>query len=704
MSRGNLSNQDLTANVLTRTQSSPFVLKEKANLSFITNTTPRTGEYQTVPSRGNNEGETLGCLSGWAASWPKGGWATKIVRQGLSWPWITRPPLVTPRKSASVSQSVVPHISEMLEKKVIERTSGKVFLSRLFTVPKKGSDRTRLVMDLSSLNKYIKHVPFKMVTVAQVRTTLCRGDWLASIDLKDAYWHIPIHPRFRKFLAFQVGEVTFQFTRLPFGLSLAPRVFTKVTRVVSNRLAEKGFDVPRRLASVLPFQGANSSQCKDHSTGFGRNGMAVKLPQIQIESHTNDNLARYQMVNFRCHHPCARQRCKDTTSSQGMQFLQNTVTPPVRTDVGYHKLCCTRATTRKAEAQEVDTGSEQTLPKVPKGCSTTSSSHPFTPPKTVAPIGDFAEMCPLVKPGAVVAGVHRRIGRGLGIPIESGSPSMWGMDKGATLAFHKLQGTVRSEGVAAQNPDSAGHCGKVRHGQLHSSSLHKKAGNITLRVTPVSVRRYFPTRPASSHLPVSAVCPRHRERLGGCPLALPGNLSRVEPQTTSVRLTGDSIRSSPNRSLCIKENRSARGLPDILTQDSGWGSRRLRGRLEQVGFHLPFSSTSDHSPLESDPQAEVLPGQGFVHSPLLASSTLVQRTCRGLPASSPTRFSLPHRQPCLTSSDITASSRVDFLRKGLQRQFSGEAVEALPSDHLQSGNMSLAGEGSRASWNLMGRI
>lgn len=438
------------------------------------------------------------------------------------------------------------------------------------------------------------------------------------------------------------------------------------------------FDVPRRLASVLPFQGANSSQCKDHSTGFGRNGMAVKLPQIQIESHTNDNLARYQMVNFRCHpHPCARQRCKDTTSSQGMQFLQNTVTPPVRTDVGYHKLCCTRATTRKAEAQEVDTGSEQTLPKVPKGCSTTSSSHPFTPPKTVAPTGDFAEMCPLVKPGSVLAGVHRRIGRGLGIPIESGSPSMWGMDKGATLAFHKLQGTVRSEGVAAQNPDSAGHCGKVRHGQLHRSSLHKKAGNITLRVTPVSVRRYFPTRPASSHLPVSAVCPRHRERLGGCPLALPGNLSRVEPQTTSVRLTGDSIRSSPNRSLCIKENRSARGLPDILTQDSGWGSRRLRGRLEQVGFHLPFSSTSDHSPLESDRQAEVLPGQGFVHSPLLASSTLVQRTCRGLPASSPTRFSLPHRQPCLTSSDITASSRVDFLRKGLQRQFSGEAVETM---------------------------
>ncbi|KAK3886844.1 hypothetical protein Pcinc_009030 [Petrolisthes cinctipes] len=79
-----------------------------------------------------------------------------------------------------------------------------------------------------------------MVSVAQVRTVLRKGDWLASLDLKDAYWHVPIHPRFRRFLAFQVGTETFQFTRLPFGLSLAPRVFTKLVRVVASRLAEAG--------------------------------------------------------------------------------------------------------------------------------------------------------------------------------------------------------------------------------------------------------------------------------------------------------------------------------------------------------------------------------------------------------------------------------------------------------------------------------
>ncbi|XP_076030869.1 uncharacterized protein LOC143019053 [Oratosquilla oratoria] len=79
-----------------------------------------------------------------------------------------------------------------------------------------------------------------MVSVAQVRSVLREGDWLASLDLQDAYWHVPIHPRFRRFLAFQVGRETYQFTRLPFGLSLAPRVFTKLARVVGARLAEAG--------------------------------------------------------------------------------------------------------------------------------------------------------------------------------------------------------------------------------------------------------------------------------------------------------------------------------------------------------------------------------------------------------------------------------------------------------------------------------
>lgn len=42
-----------------------------------------------------------------------------------------------------------------------------------------------------------------MVTAAQVQLALRKGDWMASLDLEDAYWHVPIQTCFRRFLPFQ---------------------------------------------------------------------------------------------------------------------------------------------------------------------------------------------------------------------------------------------------------------------------------------------------------------------------------------------------------------------------------------------------------------------------------------------------------------------------------------------------------------------
>ncbi|KAK7101733.1 hypothetical protein V1264_020070 [Littorina saxatilis] len=67
-----------------------------------------------------------------------------------------------------------------------------------------------------------------METPTSVRDALRPGDWVTSIDLTDAYFHILIHPSDRKWLRFLWGEKMFQFRALPFGLSLAPWIFTMV--------------------------------------------------------------------------------------------------------------------------------------------------------------------------------------------------------------------------------------------------------------------------------------------------------------------------------------------------------------------------------------------------------------------------------------------------------------------------------------------
>ena len=66
------------------------------------------------------------------------------------------------------------------------------------------------------------------------------GCFMASVDLKDAYYSIPVHPEHRKYLMFKWEGQYYQFTCLPNGLSSAPRVFTKILKPVYSHLRSIG--------------------------------------------------------------------------------------------------------------------------------------------------------------------------------------------------------------------------------------------------------------------------------------------------------------------------------------------------------------------------------------------------------------------------------------------------------------------------------
>ena len=55
---------------------------------------------------------------------------------------------------------------------------------------------------------------------------------MSSIDLRDAYYSVPIALEFRKYLKFIWKGEMFQFTALPMGLPSSPRIFTKMLKPV----------------------------------------------------------------------------------------------------------------------------------------------------------------------------------------------------------------------------------------------------------------------------------------------------------------------------------------------------------------------------------------------------------------------------------------------------------------------------------------
>ena len=137
------------------------------------------------------------------------------------------------------------------------------FYSRLFVVWKT-SGSWRPVIDLSHLNRFVDVSHFQMETIQSVLLSVRQGDWMASIDLKEAYLQVPVHPASRHFLRFVFRDTVYQFKALCFGLSTAPQVFTRVMAPVS--LHSLGIRMRRYLDDWLVQSSSRESLLEDLQT------------------------------------------------------------------------------------------------------------------------------------------------------------------------------------------------------------------------------------------------------------------------------------------------------------------------------------------------------------------------------------------------------------------------------------------------------
>ena len=142
-------------------------------------------------------------------------------------------------------------VDKMLQKGALEPASSDPgHYSLLFLVPKPTLD-WRPVIDLSPLNKCIRQTPFKMETCASVLRATKKDDWMLSLDLKDAYFQVPVHPESRRFLRVVSRGIAYQFRVICFGLCTAPQVFTRVMAPVASILHTRGIRMLRYLDDWL---------------------------------------------------------------------------------------------------------------------------------------------------------------------------------------------------------------------------------------------------------------------------------------------------------------------------------------------------------------------------------------------------------------------------------------------------------------------
>ena len=198
----------------------------------------------------------------------------EVLRFGYRLPFLSTPPLSdaplpmpsyspTSIKGAALEEVTLALVAKGAVELALLPSPG--FYSRLFVVWKT-SGSWRPVIDLSHLNRFVDVSHFQMETIQSVLLSVRQGDWMASIDLKEAYLQVPIHPSSRHLLRFVFLDQVYQFKALCFGLSTAPQVFTRVMAPVSAILHSMGIRMRRYLDDWLVQSSSRDSLVRDLQT------------------------------------------------------------------------------------------------------------------------------------------------------------------------------------------------------------------------------------------------------------------------------------------------------------------------------------------------------------------------------------------------------------------------------------------------------
>lgn len=205
---------------------------------------PPTAEALEV---GRNQ-KLAGRLKGFLNQWKEITCDAKILQtiRGYKIPFISKPVQFKKVKQKIFSNIELKNYTKALQNllslgaiKECKPIKGQ-FLSPYFLRKKPNGD-IRFIFNLKELNKFTHCSHFKLEDYRSAQNIIFKNYYMASIDLKDAYFLIPIYPGHRKYLRFLFNGKLYEFSCLPFGLNTAPYTFTKTMKPIIHILRAKGF-------------------------------------------------------------------------------------------------------------------------------------------------------------------------------------------------------------------------------------------------------------------------------------------------------------------------------------------------------------------------------------------------------------------------------------------------------------------------------
>lgn len=143
--------------------------------------------------------------------------------------------------SPAVEKDLYAEIDRMLDLGVIEES--KSAWSSPVTLVKKSSGKVRLCLDARKVNSVTKKDAYPLPLIDALLMRLHDTKFISSLDLKDAFWQIPLAESSRDKTAFTVPRrPLYQFKVTPFGLCNSAQAMCRLmVKVIPNELHENVF-------------------------------------------------------------------------------------------------------------------------------------------------------------------------------------------------------------------------------------------------------------------------------------------------------------------------------------------------------------------------------------------------------------------------------------------------------------------------------
>ncbi|KAI2665879.1 Transposon Ty3-G Gag-Pol polyprotein [Labeo rohita] len=447
--------------------------------------------------RGRRRGPLAVRLAAWLELPSPSRWLIRTVRLSYAIQFARHPPkfrgiLFTSVRSDTDASVLRAEIAVLLAKDAIEPVppaemrSG--FYSPYFIVPKK-SGGLRPILDLRVLNRSLLRLPFKMLTSKRILSCVRHQDLFAAIDLKDAYFHVSILSRHSPFLRFAFEGRVYQYKVLPFGLSLSPRVFTKIAEGALNPLWQQGVRILNYLDDWLIMAHSREQLCEHRDLvlqhlshlGLRVNREKSKLSPVQRISFLSMELDSINMT------ACLTN--ERTQSAQNSGPSQNISEAPG----AYGSHSCSNA----ARPASYETASALTTRSSPKMGMAPWHTPDWRFPAVSPPIQPVVRPCLPTDRSSLRTGLqaccgsHRCLLHGLGCCMQRAS-SLGLLDGTSTALAHQLPGVASSASRAASlSPDAPPQARVCPYRQHCDRSVHQPSGWSTLPP-------YVATRPPSA--------------------------------------------------------------------------------------------------------------------------------------------------------------------------------------------------------------